>query len=125
MSHSVVNRCQAVMSALPPDVLAIALMADEDPLAAACLPHPAVIACVRGAVSESEVAEAEAWLASRPLIQGKAAMLADLLAADLARYGDDGLPGWVGSYWSAIVRCPWAQGLDSAVAEGEAFFALV
>lgn len=124
MSQSVVNRCQTVMSALPPDVLAIALMADEDPLAEACLPHPAVIACVRGVASEAEVAEAEAWLANRPLVQEKAAMLAELLTTDLARYGDDGLPGWVGAYWSAIVRCPWAQGLDDAVAEGQAFFAL-
>lgn len=117
-------RCKQIVNSLPAGVLVSAVVHDDDPLILACLPHPAVITCIQGWASEADLDAAEAWVASRPDVQKRAAFFVDRLLTDLAGYSGMELPGWVGSRWSAIIRCPWAHGLDEAVAAAEEFFSV-
>lgn len=118
---------KTIVEALPNDVVVTTIVrshiVDDDPLIASCLPHPAVVACIHGNEDPVILREAQAWMDSRPDVQRRAAVLTDRLLVDLAECGNGALPGWVGTHWSAVVRCPWANGLDDAVAAGEAFFA--
>lgn len=115
---------EAIVSSIPSSILASAMVAEDDPIATACMPHAAVIACVRGVASESDLSVAMEWIHSRPKWQERATKILERMVQDMEKSDTSNLPGWLGHRWSAVVRCPWASGLDDAVLEGEAFFGL-